>query len=248
MNAREPTLKVFPVIHVTSREQALYDVTIVDRHPVNGVFLIDHDANDRRLIGCIRAVRSAFPDQFIGVNLIGRSYGQTLGILCRAFKKHIPVDAIWTDNSGLHIEKDAVGLRLIDSANRTPGWEGIHFGGVAYGRQQHVPLEQLPTLGALARAHIDIPTTSGPGPGQEADIERLRALRQGLGDHPFALVGGVTPYNIRRYIGIVDHILVSTGILDGAGGIDEQKLELLLDNAAQPANPPGVHRRSATIL
>jgi hypothetical protein len=39
---------VYPVVHVGSVEQVLHQVRKAMRYPVDGVFLIDHDADDRR--------------------------------------------------------------------------------------------------------------------------------------------------------------------------------------------------------
>ena len=68
--------------------------------------------------------------------------------------------------------------------------------------------------GTQARARV-----AGSGQGflivwQElgADVEKVRTLRAGLGDHAMALASGVTPENVRIYLPYVQAFLVGTGI------------------------------------
>jgi hypothetical protein len=220
-------VKVYPVIHVTGVESAVAEVATAVRHGIAGVFLIDHDADDARLVLSIVAIAEAYPGLFLGANFIRRPIAEALSIMDRSTGTAEVLSAIWSDNAGL----DAL---LHDPAQkppvRPPGWRGLHFGGVAFKYQAAVPVAQLPRLGELARAHVDVATTSGPGTGMHADLRRLHALREGLGDHPLALASGVTPENVVDYFGLVDHILVATGIARTGGGIDERKLDLLLQN------------------
>lgn len=239
-------VKIFPVIHVASVTQVLREMSVAVKHPVDGVFLIDHDANDARLLECIRAARSEHTNLFLGANFIRRPLLEALDILARAFGRAIPLDAIWADDAGLNqvtdgnaraqaearTVSDAISLR-----REQLGWAGQYFGGVAFKYQAPVAMEFLPRLGEVAGRHVDVPTTSGPGTGQAAETSKLHALRVGLGMHPLALASGITPDNVGEYVGLVDHILVSSGITNPVGNIDEDKLARLLENVrARPTS------------
>ncbi|MGJ3507135.1 hypothetical protein [Enemella sp. A6] len=214
---------VHPVVHVVDVEAAVHEVRKVVRHPIHGVFLIDHDADDQRLIDTIAAVAGEFGDLFLGANFIRRPIEDALAVLTQHFGDEIPLAAIWADRvTALAPGSAAPKVALPES------WRGLHFGGVAFKYQDPVPLADLPALGAAARDHVDVATTSGPGTGHAADLTRLKALHEGLAGHPLGLASGVTVDNIGSYAGLVDHVLVATGILGDDRLIDEAKLEALL--------------------
>lgn len=222
-------MKIYPVINVTSVEWTMSEVAKVVGHNVSGVFLIDHDANDLRLAQSIGAVSDAYPDLFLGANFIRRSLNDTLSLVSQLIGTADPLSAVWSDNAGL----DAL-LRdpALEPPARPSGWSGLHFGGVAFKYQAHIPQEQLPLLGQLARTRVDVAVTSGPGTGLRADLHRLRALRAGLGDRPLAVASGITPENVVDYLGLADHALVATGISRAGSGIHEPTLDLLLKAVA----------------
>lgn len=220
-------MKVYPVIHVSGVQSTLADVARVVGQPIAGVFLIDHDVDDSRLAKSVAAVADAYPDLFLGANFIGRSLSEAVAVMQQFLGTAAPLSAVWSDSAGL----DAV---LYDSTAvpdaRPSGWHGLYFGGVAFKYQAPVAVSDLPRLGATARRYVDVATTSGPGTGMSADLARLRALRVGLGDHPLALASGVTPQNVFQYVGLVDHVLVASGISGPDGRADEGLLNLLLTN------------------
>ncbi|MEU5852900.1 BtpA/SgcQ family protein [Saccharopolyspora shandongensis] len=219
-------MKIFPVVHVTGIEQSVAEVTRAVRHSVDGVFLIDHDANDARLVEAIRAVRDEFPGIFLGANFIRRALAPALDMLGAAFADDIPVDAIWADN----VPALSAGNAELTPVDRR-GWDGLHFGGIAFKYQPEVALEDLPALGEAAVSHVDVVTTSGPGTGQAADVSRLHAIRAGIGSTPLAVASGITPENVESYLDVVDHALVATGISRPGGGIDEARLSALVVRA-----------------
>lgn len=219
-------MKVYPVVHVESVPQVLRDVRTAVEHPVSGVFLIDHEADDARLVDALTEVRAHFPDVFLGVNFLRRTRREALDILRQRGVGTAVVDAIWADSADL--DGPTKDLWTESERERLP----MHFGGIAFKYQEPVPLAELPALGSRARKLVDVPTTSGSGTGKAADLERLRALRSGLGDHPLALASGVTPENISEYADLVTHVLVATGIAATDGGIDGDRLALLLSLVA----------------
>ncbi|MBY4383770.1 hypothetical protein CH260_15695 [Rhodococcus sp. 05-2256-B2] len=211
-------MKIYPVIHVHDVD-VHREVDIARRHDVAGVFLIDHDEDDARLLKAVAAVTYAHPDFFVGVNVMRRPLAAAIGVLEGMFGDELPVSAIWTD------------FIDIDGPPAPKHWRGLHFGGVAFKHQPPVVLADLPEVGAAARNRVDVATTSGEGTGKAADPVRLRALREGLAGRPLALASGVTPDNIVDYHGLVDHILVASGIA-GPSGIDENELARLMASVA----------------
>jgi len=73
-------------------------------------------------------------------------------------------------------------------------------------------VEDLGAAARLASRYCDVVTTSGPGTGQAAAVEKIRAMKQALGPRPLAIASGITPANIGEYLPIADAFLVATGI------------------------------------
>lgn len=211
---------IYPVISVSTARAAGLMAAQAFAQPVAGVFLINHDADDELLFDALDVVRAAHPDRFVGVNVIRRPYAESLAALAGRYGARPPVSALWCDRIDFDADPPEDG-----------SFEGelpLHFGGVAFKYQAPVALEELPQLARAAAGVVDVVTTSGPGTGQAADLAKLRAMRAGMGSFPLALASGVTPENATEYAGLVDHVLVSTGISDGAGGIDPDRLAALL--------------------
>lgn len=220
-------MHVYPVIHVYDVDQVLHQVDVAQRHDIDGVFLIDHDADDPRLSFCANAVRQSHPQLFLGVNFIRRSAAQSIRILHNAVG-HTQVDAIWADRAGVGVNGPGPALDDLVIARAETQWTGLHFGGIAFKYQEPVAPNDLPQLASEAAKTIDVPTTSGPGTGQQIDQTKLRLLREGLKGHPLALASGVRPENIALFKGLVDHVLVATGINNEHDQIDRTKLDRLL--------------------
>ena len=75
----------------------------------------------------------------------------------------------------------------------------------------------------------DVSTTSGPGTGKAAAINKILELRSHLGEHPMAIASGVSVDNIENYKGIVDYLLVASSITSRSEIIYKDKLLELLD-------------------
>ena len=56
---------------------------------------------------------------------------------------------------------------------------------------------------------MDVITSSGPGTGYAATVEKAKALRSGAGDHPLALASGVSPENVAGFLPYVDAYYIS---------------------------------------
>jgi len=100
----------------------------------------------------------------------------------------------------------------IDRTRRTSGWAGLYLGGTAFKKQREVRPERFETAARIAARFMDAVTTSGAATGRSAEVSKIRAFRNGCEDQALAVASGVTPDNAGAYAGLVDAILVATGI------------------------------------
>ena len=100
----------------------------------------------------------------------------------------------------------------IAQARRTSGWSGLYLGGTAFKKQREVWPEHFETAARIATRYMDAVTTSGVATGRSAEVSKIEAFRTGCADQPLAVASGVTPDNAGAYAGLVDAILVATGI------------------------------------
>ena len=70
----------------------------------------------------------------------------------------------------------------------------------------------------------DVSCTSGPGTGKEADIEKIKSIREYLGNHPMAIASGVSVENIEQYKDVVNYLLVASSITSKGEMIIKEKL------------------------
>ncbi len=218
---------VLPVVHPVSREEALRSIAVVQRAGAKGLFLIDQGLDERGVLELVLEVRELYPSLWVGLNLLSRRPAQALAVALDACSGRI--DGIWSDNAG--IDERANAQPRADefvAARRARNWNGLYFGGVAFKYQRAVAFDDLGRIAALAARYMDVLCTSGPGTGQAADPEKLRAIHAGAGEAAVALASGVTAENVHSYVPYAHAFLVGTGIEARFGVIDEQKLTALL--------------------
>jgi len=75
---------------------------------------------------------------------------------------------------------------------------------------------------------MDVVTTSGPGTGKAADIEKIKRIKLAMKNHPLGIASGVTAQNVRTYMEYADFILVATGISDSFTELSESKTKELV--------------------
>ncbi len=210
---------LLPVVHPVGRTEALESIRVAHAAGVKGVFLIDQGMTAPEVLQLVLEVRAAYPQLWIGVNLLSRHPAQALAESLDACENRI--HGIWSDNA----ESDAAAFLDV---RRARGWTGLYFGGTAFKYQRTVAEADLARTAAEAAGYMDVVCTSGPGTGMAADVGKVKAMRSGLGDHALALASGVTPENVRDYLPYVDAYLVGTGIEARFGVLDPRKVEALL--------------------
>jgi predicted TIM-barrel enzyme len=220
---------LLPVVHPIGREEALASVRIAHDLGVKGVFLIDQGMTERDVLLLMHEARERYPKLWIGLNLLSRppSRALTIALATCGF-----VDGVWSDNARIderrvdgsaHLQAEA-----FVTARRDSRWDGLYFGGVAFKYQREVASVDLGRAAEMSIPYVDVLCTSGPGTGHAADVEKVRALRAGLGDHAMALASGVTPENVGDYLPYVQAFLVGTGIEKQLGILDPAKIEALM--------------------
>ena len=107
-------------------------------------------------------------------------------------------------------------------------WSGLYFGGVAFKYQR--PVDDLAQAAMIAADYMDVVTTSGPGTGHAASLEKISCLKQALGDQPLAIASGITPENVGDYLDRADCFLVATGVSKLWEELDSDGLTALVQN------------------
>ena len=196
---------VLPVIHVVGPEQALRNVSIAHGAGADGVFLINHAIGEKVLLRIHAEVKAAYPDFWIGVNC--------LGLMPEEVFQMIPENTagVWVDNSMIREDLESQPrAEQIAIIQRQQKWAGLYFGGVAFKYQR--PVKDLVSAAKIASCYMDVVTTSGPATGRAAAVDKIRTMKEALGDFPLAIASGITPENVRDYLECADCFLVATGI------------------------------------
>ena len=204
---------VLAVIHALDRGQVVRNATIAAREGAHGVFLINHDFALEGLLPLIREVRGRFPSLWLGVNFLGVTGARAFPVLGDLEASGCVVDAYWADDARIDEHADVQReAGAIDEARRSSGWSGLYLGGAAFKKQRTVQPEDFEAAARVAARHMDAVTTSGAATGRSAKVSKIEAFRAGCADQALAVASGVTPDNAAAYAGLVDAVLVATGI------------------------------------
>jgi hypothetical protein len=211
-----------PVIHVDSLEQAQCNSRIARDAGADGVFLINHAMSDSELLDIHTEVAGQHPGWWIGVNCLGLTPVQVFEAISAR------VGGVWVDNAGIEEGHErqpyAEQVSAIRQARDVPC---LYFGGVAFKYQRRV--EDLESACRIAARYMDVVTTSGPGTGHAADIEKIRRMKLALGATPLAIASGITPDNVVDYLPHADSFLVATGISRSFTELDPSQVRLLVE-------------------
>jgi hypothetical protein len=203
---RQKTL--LPVIHVQNLDHALRNIEVCLVAGTDGTFLIDHNTPDQpeNLLRIAKEIKHRFPNFWVGVNMLG------IGL------RKIPdfdiqgVDGIWVDDCGINLYSNTlqaeVFWRIIAE------WKTMYFGGVSFKYTSGYSADSKVSadLAKLAEPFMDVITTSGPGTGMSAPVDKIKAMKEALHEKPLAIASGVELSNINDYLPWVDSFLVATSI------------------------------------
>lgn len=215
-----------PVIHVVDEGQAIKNILIAQEGESDGVFLINHVMTSAVLLKIYESVVREFPNFWIGINCLDWKPEEVLNEISQ--RGFFNLSGIWVDNAMINeSSEDQPEAERINKLRQQGGWKGLYFGGVAFKYQRTV--NELEKAAQIAVEYVDVVTTSGPGTGRAAEIEKIRRMKLAIGDKPLAIASGITPENVCDYLGISDCFLVATGISKNFYTLDLQRLKMLME-------------------
>ena len=197
-----------PVIHPVSKATALSSIKTAVESDADGIFLINQGMSISQVLDFIPEIHRLYQNLWIGVNLLGSPPEDVLDLIV-----NLPVGGIWSDNADIDEQSDIQpsGERFQNARQKT-GWKGLYFGGVAFKYQREVPASLLPDAARKASHWMDVITSSGPGTGYAASVDKAMSLRSGAETHPLALASGVSPENVAGFLPFIDAYLVASEI------------------------------------
>lgn len=213
---------LLPVVHVTELEQALRNAQIARDAGADGVFLINHGMTDDELLWIHAQVVTVFPEWWVGVNCLGLSPQEVFThVACK-------VAGVWVDNALIHEDQASQpAAEQVMAVQQQYKWQGLYFGGVAFKYQR--PVADLARAAKIAARYMDVVTTSGPGTGRAASPEKIRIMKEALGEAPLAIASGITPENVIDYLPWADCFLVATGISRTFEELAPERVQELVD-------------------
>jgi hypothetical protein len=186
---------------------AYSEATIARNAGADGVFIIDMNnliVGDE-LVKLADEVAKRLPGFFVGINdLDANDPAETIE---RVAGKNI--QGVWSDRTG--------NRELIEAARQKSGWDGILYSGILfkYTAGFYAPDSAIPEIVSDALPYVDVPTTSGKGTGVEADLSRLRLIREAAGPEAFlAVASGTSARNVLPQLEYVDSVLASSSLVD----------------------------------
>jgi len=233
-----PNRAIFPVIHVRDYEQAHANLTVAQTANVDGVFLIQHGASHADTLETI--IERLRQDGRCEELWLAANFLTSLNHRAFALSHQLGLDGIWTDNAyalTFQARHDDEMRKIHNDAKTDRGEKPIlYFGGAAFKYQPQA--EDWVKEAEAAIPFTDVVTTSGPETGRAASIEKLRAIRNAIGNHPLAVASGVTAKNVTEQLRYADAVLVATSISDDFDTLSLAKLNELVEivHAYQPPN------------
>lgn len=216
--------KVFlVVIRVFDEPQALRNAAIAFQNGANGIFLIAHQSSSPGPLRQIFfAVREKFPDRFIGLNFLCMS--TPIEAVCYVPRE---ADGLWVDDAGLAPGNSdiAVYAKAAWETLRKVHPRCLYFAGAAF-KHQKIVFSAEEDAKILA-PYCDVLMTSGEATGLPPSVEKLRAMRAAVGDHPIVSASGTSIENIGRLLPHLDGVAVATHISRSEYELDPFKVQAL---------------------
>ncbi|MCA9715582.1 MAG: hypothetical protein H6713_28365 [Myxococcales bacterium] len=219
---------LLPVIHLPLGEAGAFAaIDVAIEADADGVFLINQGMRAHAVLQLLGAVKRRYRGLWVGVNLLGYP-PEAVPTLPEARL----MDGIWADDAGVDRLEPELANESAEAwrAARVRGeFPGLYFGGTAFKTQDDIPDHMLPWVARAAASFVDVVTTSGRATGVAARVDKVRALRETLGDHKLAVASGVSPDNVAGILPYVDAYLVATGIERTFGVLDPARTKALAE-------------------
>lgn len=223
---------LLPVIHSVTPEQVRDQAEIAAEAGADGVFLINQGGMDSDdILAAAFWLGRAMPGFFVGINLLGQTPAE-LAHIVSAMKASYrdQISGLWAD--------DAQADRWSARPPKDLAWKPMFFGGVAFKGQTIVHPDSWGRVAAdAAGAGVDVVTTSGSATGKACRPEKVRAMRDALGDHALALASGIHIGNVDQFLPTVDAYLVASSIERRFGEFDPGAVRALADRIHEYGGP-----------
>jgi predicted TIM-barrel enzyme len=214
---------LLPVVHAETPKQALENTKIAHDEGAHGVFLINMTIAPWSLVHCYETVRAAYPDWWIGLNFLGVDAHAAL-----THAAELWASGVWIDNAGYQeyaLDPSRAVRELRDWQQNLNTGDLLVFGGVAFKYQAAV--ENVGEAARTCAPYLDVPTTSGKGTGSAPDVDKIRTMKQAIGEHPLAIASGISAANVDHFKPYADCFLVATEISKTETELDPTKVREL---------------------
>lgn len=221
--------EIIPVIHYVSHGQILFNVELCVSMGIESVFLINHNYGSDAILELCTAildVKEKYPSLWVGVNFLGVENRAALALA----RKH-GADGIWCDNAHLCVKGEETEAYYLWQSILNEG-SILYFGGVEFKYQKQPKTEDLPWVYEQACKYVDVITTSGEGTGKEIDLDKLKRIRETIGeDQLLAVASGVNKDNIKEISQYANYFMVASSITEpNSEYIIKQALQNLINN------------------
>lgn len=192
------------VIYAADEAQSLSNARIAEQAGADGAFLINCGIDCQRLFEIAAKVVERRGGMFVGVNCIDLPAQDVI--------RRLPdgVDGVWSSErpAAGPVARTASGIR---QARREAGWGGLYF---------------ATALSGVHAAHIDVPTISGPGPGEPA-VPVVRVACERFRGWPLALAADITSQSVDAFLPYVSCIMTTARVGIGLEEMDPEEAERL---------------------
>lgn len=217
--------RLLPVIHLRDLHQAREQVDVALENGADGVWLIHHAAAYDVTGTIAEQVRARYADLWMGVNFLDLFAIEAMDVASSSASPRY--DGLWTDSPGITDDGPKKWAHRTWGLKQGRRWPGEYFGSIAF--KVGPDIRYPGRAAAAARSLMDVVVTSGPATGIAADLEKVREMRQALGDHRLAVASGITPANVASYLPYVDDYMVATGISRDFHTLEPGKVRALAD-------------------
>jgi predicted TIM-barrel enzyme len=211
--------ELIPVIHTVDIEQVVYNIKLCDANGIKKVFLIDHRITDdsvKKTENYINYIREFHPTIDIGANFLGKDTKDAM-ILAEKLK----LDYLWADKSYIAPETLLQAEEILDYQKKV--W---YFGCVAFKYQK--PEKDLKWTCERACELMDVIVTSGSGTGKPPTIDKIKKIRNYIGNRRLAIASGIDSNNKKIFDEHVDYYMAASSIIDKDERIIESKIKEFL--------------------
>lgn len=217
---------IMPVIHKVSEAQVLENVRVCARNGIFHVWLIDHSLSSwQNLDDTLKNVRRKFPEMWVGVNYLQLTSHAAAKLVREGLTSP---SGLWCDNG--HLEKAGEDTTAMAIRDLMLGTGVSYFGGVEFKYQRKPKEGEIEWVHKRASELMDVLTTSGPGTGQEINLDKLKRMRDNVGDCNIAVASGVSHRNKNEIFKYADYAMVASSITTpGTEMIIEDELKRLIE-------------------